>query len=194
MQAHLRTIRAEIGGTDGQRLAEIEELALRSSWRIEEARRILDPIIGRQTEEARATAPPEIRDALQQNVQEIRSIINDPSLSPEQRAGLVKERIDAIERFARQHAALASAINFQQARGAAQRLGAPPSEGLLVLDNTGRLTRNGEPTGSFDELLDQVSAANRTVAERGIGVEYVVEVPPSRGDGPTPVLVLTRIR
>jgi hypothetical protein len=176
-QQHLGTIRSQVAGTTGETLAGIEDLAQRTAWRTEEARRIMQPIVDGA---AMAGTPPsqDAQTALRTLGHEIDAILTNPNRPVADRRAAVRERIDA---FRAAHPTLTD-IDYAAALARANAVGVEGVHGVLLVDAAGRLTRDGSTFGTLDELILKVNQANNAARAHGLPTEYSVRVVP-QGEG-----------
>jgi Domain of unknown function (DUF4157) len=176
-QQHVGTIRGQVGGTTGETLAGIEDLAQRTAWRTEEARRIMQPILDGAS--AGGAAPPQAtQDALRTLSNDIDSILANPAHGVAERRAAARERIEA---FRGTHPTL-SGIDYATALARANAVGVEGVEGVLLVNASGQVTRNGTASGTLDELILKVNQANNAARAHGLPTEYSVRVVP-QGEG-----------
>jgi Domain of unknown function (DUF4157) len=170
--AYLQTVRARVAGAAGERLAQIEEQALRMAWRFEETRRITSAVL----EAASAHGSQPLRTDLTRRAGRIAAIMNDPALTPTARRTQVQTELAAMDAAAAAEPAVHNAVDWGAARSAAASVSAPTSAGVYVRDSAGNLTRGGQPAGTLGSLLEQVSQANALNFANGVDIEYLVIV------------------
>jgi hypothetical protein len=190
---YLRGLRARVGGEIGEALTEAEDLALRAAWRGEETQRIMDPIFGKATQEARRSLPKDAAAKLAQQQKEMVGIFNDPSLDMVTRRKLLGEKLGDVRALAEGHPELRAAIDFGGLEARIQSASLEASSGMLVSDGAGNLTQNGKPAGTVHDLMDRLAKANNVNFENGIDIQYVIwKVPPRTPGGKSEVQILSR--
>jgi hypothetical protein len=190
---YLRGLRARVGGEIGEALTEAEDLALRAAWRGEETQRIMDPIFGKATQEARRSLSKDAGAKLAQHQKEMVGIFNDPTLDTVTRRKLLADKLGEVRALAETHPELRAAIDFAGLETRIQGLSLDASSGMLVTDAAGNLTQNGKPAGTIHDLMDRIAKANNANFENGIDIQYVIwKVPPRTPGGKSEVQILSR--
>jgi hypothetical protein len=201
-------IEERVGGKDGQDLAQVEALAVRSDVVMEAGLRVLDPLFGDSTSEAlkRAGATrsdeqagPDRAQLLavyalrQRTMREMVELIQHRTLDGSARSDGLLRRIDRLEAAVLTARIDAAPFEFDRARAAVRAFERDAPRDQLMLDGAGNLTQAGEPRGSFVALMRKVADANQAYRAGGIAREFVLGVTtPPRPDAPRQVLVLSR--
>ncbi|MGW4243000.1 GH-E family nuclease, partial [Nocardia sp. NPDC004722] len=169
---HLDQLEQHLTGPHAPDTLRAEEQGLHGRMREELSRRIFDPIFDPETRTARKTWD-DLNDALNP----LSAVINDPSLSPSQRADALHQAIEDFRAHPDMTPEVRDAIGdngFQHMHDAAQALADAPDHITGVLDtSTGRLTIDGRET-TLGEFLQGIDQANRGATENGLNVEYTV--------------------
>jgi hypothetical protein len=177
-QRHLGTIRSQVDGPAGETLASIDDLAQRTAWRTEEARRIMEPIGEGATASSGGPITREVHDAVQALGRDVDAILANPASTVGERRAAVRER---IQRFHDAHPGL-TGIDYTAALARASAVGVEGVDGVLLLDATGQLTRDGAAAGTLDDLVLRVNQANNASRAHGLRTEYSLRVTP-QGEG-----------
>jgi hypothetical protein len=177
-QRHLGTIRSQVDGATGETLASIDDLAQRTAWRTEEARRIMQPIGEGATASSGGPVTREVHDAVQALGRDVDAILANPATTVGERRAAVRER---LQRFRDAHPAL-TGIDYTAALARASAVGVEGVDGVLLLDATGQLTRDGAAAGTLDDLVLRVNQANNASRAHGLPTEYSLRVTP-QGEG-----------
>ncbi|AYF77061.1 hypothetical protein D7D52_28275 [Nocardia yunnanensis] len=188
---HLDQLGQHLTGEHAPDTLRAEEQGLHGRMREELSRRIFDPIFDPATRTARKTW-----DGLLEALNPLSAVINDPSLSPRDRAAALHQAIDDFRSHPDMTPQVRDAIGdngFQHMHDAAQALADGPNHVTGVLDTaTGRLVVDGRET-TLGEFLQGVDRANRGATENGLNVEYTV-VLHDPVDGQSAVEVMPRPR
>ena len=184
-------IRTRLPGPAGETLAEVEDQALRTAWRVEESRRILNPIF--EGTAPLAAADRNLKSALLRFSTQTIDTLNNPGLTQAQKQARLRSLVDAFEAA---NAQLRGHVDFAGPRRAISEVGAAAGEGIYVVDARGGLTagEGGRSAGSFQELVDRVLQANNVNVFHGIDTEYVLVVNAPNARGFAEVHILTRPR
>ncbi|MFE3222507.1 alpha/beta hydrolase [Nocardia sp. NPDC059228] len=188
---HLNQLEHSLSGDRVADVVRAEQLALDGRMREEMARRVFDPLFDNSTRAARKTVDIEY---LLNALDPLNAAINDPTLSPGDRAEAMKMAIarfrdDMPEKF---HEAIGTQV-FHDMYDAADRVASGMDRINAVMDHaTGVLVIDGEAT-NLGDFLRQVDSANRGTGENGLNVEYTVVVHDAV-DGKSAVEVLSRPR
>ena len=178
-QAHLANIRGAVRTPAGQvaeggeALAQVEDLALRGAYRAEEARRIFEPIA--KLARSLTDAEVELRRKLTQLVDDMQAVIDDAGSTAAQRQAALRARVKAFEAG---HPALRGKIDLAAVDAGIAALGNQGTAGVMIADASGKLLRNGQPSGTLQDLAERVARANNASAAHGIETEYVVDIRP----------------
>ncbi len=192
-QEHLNRLRQQVSGDFAGDLVRAEQRALDGRMREESARRIFDPLFEPSTKPARGTVKV---DFLLESLDPINAALNDPALSPQERAAALR---DAVEQFRNSmpeafHAAIDPEV-FTRMRSAADAFADAPNRITAVLDHdSGRLHVAGSTTPvTLGDFLREVDRANRAATAHGLNIEYTVVVHDG-ADGKSTVEILPRPR
>lgn len=173
---HLNRLREEVSGDFAEDLVRAEQRSLDGRMREELARRIFDPLFEPSTKPARGTVKV---DFLLESLDPINAALNDPALTPQERAVALREAIDQFraampEAF---HAAIDPEV-FARMGAAADAFAAAPNRITAVLDHeSGRLHVAGTTSPvSLSDFLREVDRANRAATAQGLNIEYTVVV------------------
>ncbi len=184
---HSARIRSEVGGRGGEALSLVDQLALRTAWRSEEQRRILEPLRQALTS---LPAGPE-REALARFLQEADAIFGNSLLSPSQKQAGLRARLTALESA---NPGLRAGVDFAAAATRIGGIGAEGAAGSFVLDTRGNLTTGGQGAGTLETLTTQVARANNAARAHGMETEYVLQVRPGDAPGTSYVEIVARPR
>lgn len=188
LKARADEVKQRLGeGSGGAAMAKVEELALRTAWRGEEARRLLEPL---RTLLATLPAGPD-HAALRSYIDEILAVLDNGVLSVQAKRESIITSLKALEL---NHPSLHGRLDFPALKASAGAIGEQGAAGVFVLDTRGQLTRGGASAGTLAQLAEKVRRANNAARAHGMAVEYALEMFPGWSPGTTHVQVRARTR